>query len=169
MEQLKIAKELERNKLCIQHLLQGKTSQHYTWKASPQEWSLLEIICHLYDEERDDFRARVKHTLFSPAATMPSIDPVGWVTQRHYSEQNYEEKILAFVKERQISIDWLRSLENPNWENTHDHPVFGAVSAKMFLENWLAHDYLHLRQIVKVDYLFLRASSKGDFRYAGDW
>jgi len=58
MNHLQIADELERNQVLIENLLRGKDSESYTWKKSPQQWSLLEIICHLYDEEQADFRAR---------------------------------------------------------------------------------------------------------------
>jgi len=100
---------------------------------------------------------------------MPSIAPEGWVIAYDYASQDYEKALANFLNERKSSIKWLRNLENPNWEQAYNHPVFGMVKAKMFLENWLAHDYLHIRQIVKVNYLYLRNSSNEDFRYAGDW
>ena len=34
------------------------------WKQSENKWSMLEIICHLYDEEREDFRSRLAKILF---------------------------------------------------------------------------------------------------------
>lgn len=169
MSHLQITNELERNSSLFQQLLQNKTKEEYTWKASKEQWSLLDIICHLYDEERDDFRARVKHVLLTPNEQMPSIDPVGWVEKHEYHLQDYDKKIVDFLQERATSISWLRSLEKPNWASSHLHPVFGTVTAKMFLDNWLAHDYLHLRQIIKTNYSYLQFSSKEDFRYAGDW
>jgi len=47
------------------------------WKPAPEEWSVLEVICHLYDEEREDFRTRTRLTLEDPEADWPPIDPVG--------------------------------------------------------------------------------------------
>ena len=39
------------------------------WKPSLDSWSMLEVICHLADEERKDFRPRLKSLLFDdPAA-----------------------------------------------------------------------------------------------------
>jgi len=51
----------------------------------------------------------------------------------------------SFLSEQQHSVEWLKSLKNPNWEETVDHPEVGPRSAKMFLVNWLAHDYDHIR------------------------
>ena len=33
------------------------------WKPTPKDWSILEIACHLLDEEREDFRVRLRSTL----------------------------------------------------------------------------------------------------------
>lgn len=169
MNYLQIADELERNGKTIQTLLDGKHIGAYQWKSDTKRWSLQDIICHLHDEEQLDFRARAKHILFHANEVMPAIDPEGWVKQHKYSKQNYQEKLAAFLSERKSSVEWLRGLDQPNWEASYDHPVFGVVQAKMFLENWLAHDYLHIRQIIKCNYDYLKFTTGGDYRYAGDW
>ncbi len=33
------------------------------WKPSPESWSMLEVVNHLYDEEKDDFRFRLDSLL----------------------------------------------------------------------------------------------------------
>ncbi|HAP01497.1 MAG TPA: hypothetical protein DCQ93_06175 [Bacteroidetes bacterium] len=84
-------------------------------------------------------------------------------------EQNFEERVLAFLAERKNSIAWLRSLENPNWENAYIHPKVGAVRASLLLSNWLAHDYLHIRQITKLKYDYLKSTCGEKLDYAGEW
>ncbi|MEM6429633.1 MAG: hypothetical protein AAF708_10365 [Deinococcota bacterium] len=42
------------------------------------------------------------------------------------------------------------------------------MSAQFFLENWLAHDYLHMRQVVKLKYDYLTADGV-NLIYAGTW
>jgi hypothetical protein len=37
------------------------------WRRDPEKWSALEILCHLRDEEREDFRVRIDLTLHQPA------------------------------------------------------------------------------------------------------
>ena len=51
--------ELQKNKAVFENLLNGSTQDAYTWKQASDKWCLLEIICHLYDEEREDFRVRL--------------------------------------------------------------------------------------------------------------
>lgn len=145
------------------------TEKLYLWKPSPEKWCLLEIVCHLYDIEREDFRARTKHLMESTTAPLPSVDPQGWVETRSYIQQNYHDKLNDFLMEREQSIKWLQSLSNPKWENVYEHPKFGKMTAKMFLSNWLAHDYLHIRQITKLKYDYLKQLTNEDLNYAGNW
>lgn len=71
----------------IPALLAGVDGGQARWRPAPEQWSLLEIACHLLDEERDDFRARVDLTLHRPDEPWPGIDPPGWVTARRYQER----------------------------------------------------------------------------------
>lgn len=164
-----IVRELDRNKSVFRALLTGLDEPEYTWKQTPEKWSLLEIICHLCDEEREDFRFRLNHVLMNPEEPMPSINPPLWVTERNYAAQDYEKKIQEFVQEREKSIEWLKTLESANWSNAYQHPKLGPLPAEMFLANWLAHDYLHIRQITKLKYDNLAATSGQDLSYAGGW
>lgn len=169
MDYNKIIIELERNKTTFTTLLEGLPVEQYTWKQNPEKWCLLEIICHLYDEEREDFRTRTKQVLENPDLPLPKIDPVGWVTERKYLQQNYSEKLNEFISEREQSIKWLTSLKDPKWDNFHDHPSLGEITAKLFLSNWLAHDYLHFRQITKLKFDYLKQLSNEELTYAGNW
>ena len=38
-----------------------------------------------------------------------------------------------------------------------------------FSPNWLAHDYLHIRQIIRLKFAYLQQLSKEDLSYAGNW
>ena len=164
-----IIQRLESNHNVFQSLLNGKEPDEYQFKPDEKSWSLLEIVCHLYDEEREDFRTRVKNTLVSPHLAHPSIDPPGWVIERKYAEQNYEEKVKYFLQERKESIQWLKSLEGAPWGNIYEHPLAGKISAYDFLVNWLAHDYHHFRQINRRMYEYLKVMSGVSLAYAGDW
>ncbi len=169
MDYDKIISNLQSNKEVFLSLLSNVSREEYLWKPQPDKWCLLEILCHLRDEEIEDFRTRVKCVLESPQLGPQPIDPVGWVAQRKYVEQDYDKKLEEFIQERDASVDWLRSLDSPNWHNTYTHPTLGPMSARKFLSNWLAHDYLHFRQIVRLKYDHLIEISGEDLQYAGNW
>ena len=169
MNHAAIIKELSGNHEVFKSLLNGTSKEEYLWKPDISKWCLLEIVCHLYDEEQLDFRYRVKHVLETSEQAMPSINPQGWVKEKKYIEQNYHETLKKFLEERKQSIQWLQSLSSPKWKNIHQHPKLGEMSAEMILSNWLAHDYLHFRQIISIKYHYLQHQSGESLDYAGKW
>ncbi|WPP51434.1 DinB family protein [Catalinimonas niigatensis] len=169
MDHAFIISELTRNKEVFAQLLGHKAEAAIRWKPAADQWCLLEIVCHLLDEEREDFRARIQHLFEHPDTAPPSFDPLLWVTERKYMEQDYEAKVEAFLQEREQSVQWLQSLENPAWTNSYEHPQGGRPDAEHFLANWLGHDYLHIRQISRINYRYLQEHTHNPLRYAGNW
>lgn len=169
MNYAEIIYELEKNKNVFRALLSNLTEEMYLWKQNSEKWCLLEIVCHLYDIEREDFGTRTRLILESSSIPLPPIDPQGWVRTRNYKEQSYDDKLNSFLTEREQSVKWLNCLSNPNWDNTYQHEKIGEMSAKMLLSNWLAHDYLHIRQITKLKYDYLKQRTGEDLDYAGTW
>ena len=164
-----IINQLDNNQFIFERLLRGKQKDEFLWRPLANKWCLLEIVCHLIDEEREDFRDRVKHILENPLNEMPKINPEGWVLEREYVSQNYNEKVSEFLKERSHSIVWLHTKNDANWDNAYHHAKLGFMSAKLFLTNWLAHDYLHIRQLIRYQYDYLKEKSAIDLQYAGNW
>ena len=153
----------------IAALVRGVDDATARWKPAPAAWSILEVINHLADEECDDFRRRVDLTLHDPSADWPPIDPVGWVTSRGYAQRELAASLARFQAERAHSLAWLATLTAPNWEQAHVHPVLGTLRAGEIMASWLAHDLLHLRQLVELHYLAHQSQSPYPVAYAGDW
>ena len=161
---------LEKNQTTFHGLLSDIQESEYLFRPAAGKWCLLEIVCHMYEEEIYDFGARVKHTLEKAVGDLQKIDPEGWVKSKGYVDWNYNETLDNFLNERKRSVKWLRSLKDPEWKNEYVHPKFGGMSAEFFLTNWLAHDYLHFRQITFTKYNYLKQISGGiDIQYAGEW
>ena len=169
MKPLEIIDQLAINQKTFEQALSGLNEKLVNWKPNEKSWSILEIVCHLCDEEVEDFRTRVRYTLQSPESPPPTIDPQGWVLEREYAKQDFSLVKNTFLKEREKSIDWLISLKNPNWEIYFSHPEFGKRTALFYLSNWLAHDYLHLRQIIRTKYQYLNEHTPLPLEYAGNW
>jgi hypothetical protein len=169
MNYVGVAIELRRNRGVFLNLLTGLRPEEYVWKSKPEEWNILEILCHLYDEEREDFRKRLHHTLEFPESEMESINPPAWVIEKDYANQDFNRMLAAFLNERDLSLSWLETLKSPKWQNVHQHPKMGPVTAKMFFVNWLAHDYLHIRQILRMKHMYLKEISGESLDYAGTW
>ncbi|MBW3671631.1 MAG: DinB family protein, partial [Acidobacteria bacterium] len=154
MELTGIIELLERNGMAITTLLERMDRSVAGWKPSPDKWSALEIASHLLDEERDDFRRRIRLTLEDPQQEWPPIDPEGWVTEHSYAARNLDEVVTALRDERHSSIEWLRSVDL-DLEASHLHPQLGPMRIGDLLAAWAAHDLLHLRQLTRIQFQWL--------------
>ncbi len=140
---------LAANSGLIQKLTEGITLSQARWKPSPDRWSILEVINHLYDEEREDFRLHLDIMLHNPDQPWPPIDPKGWVTTRKYNEQSLESSIEKFLSERQQSLTWLEALTAPHWDSTVQAP-WGNFKAGDMFASWVVHDQWHIQQLVEL-------------------
>jgi hypothetical protein len=162
-------RQLETNHDVFAALFNTVSGEQVRWRFQPGKWNLLEIVCHLYDEEREDFRTRLSLVLDDPAQPFPPIDPTGWVLSRNYDAKDFSKTVRDFLEERKKSISWLRGLSHPQWQRAYIHPTFGPLSGELLLTNWVAHDYLHFRQITRVKYDYLAVTSGVKVDYAGNW
>ncbi|MCL6275262.1 DinB family protein [Muricauda sp. 2012CJ35-5] len=160
---------LDNNAGVFKETLSGIPAELITWKRQPSDWNLLGIVCHLVDEEKLDFRARVKHALETPNIPLVPFDPIALIEKHNYEHQEYLQMVDAFLEEREKSIEWLSKLGDVPWSNTIDHPFLGKISAASFLANWLAHDYHHIRQINVIKHAYLKQLSGDELTYAGKW
>jgi hypothetical protein len=157
------------NKEVFKNIFSNIRKEQLHWRQSNEKWNLLEIVCHLLDEEKEDFKSRLKSVLEDPTQPFASIDPAGWVKARNYNEQDYESTVQKFLHERDQSVKWLQSLASAKWDNAYNHPTIGPMSTTFIIANWLAHDYLHIRQITKLKYDYLQHFSGESLGYAGTW
>jgi hypothetical protein len=97
------------------------------------------------------------------------FDPTKWPASRNYMGQDYAAKLAGFLDERTKSVTWLESLVDPQWYNAYQHPKLGPLSAELFLANWLAHDYIHIRQLNRLAFEYLQHQSGTDLSYAGNF
>ena len=78
MNHLQIADELNRNLEVFRGLFRGADQQVYLWRPSPEKWCMLEVLCHLLDEERRrDFPRQTVKLRRMPAPQHGELDERG--------------------------------------------------------------------------------------------
>ena len=77
-----LIKSLERFGGTLPAVVRDVSDEDARWKPPSGAWSILEIVCHLGDEEELDFSQRVRLTLQDSTQAWPPIDPEGWAIQR---------------------------------------------------------------------------------------
>ena len=161
---------LSTNRQVFEGLVNGTSLEQARWKPSPEKWSVLEVVNHLYDEEREDFRQRLNLVLADPKQAWPRIDPRDWVATRRYNERDLDASLNSFFTEREKSISWLKQLPTPNWQNRYEHPDGRAITAGDLLASWLAHDYLHIRQLARLQWQYVGTiAAPYQTTYGGPW
>ena len=74
-----------------------------------------------------------------------------------------------FLEEREKSLAWLDSLSDEDWDTTYTSE-YGSVSAGEMLSCWVAHDNLHIRQLVELRRKHIeRITQPHPILYAGEW
>ena len=169
MEPKILIEQLEINSRRIQAMVEGVSDEQAHWKPDAASWSILEVVNHLYDEERQDFRVRLDIILHRPGEAWPPIDPQGWVTERQYNQRNFEQSIENFLSERRDSLKWLKDLRGEDFTTSVPTP-WGSITAGDMFASWVTHDSLHMRQLVELIHAWIvRISEPYSGDYAGEW
>ena len=115
-------------------------------RPAPDEWAPVEILCHLRDEETEDFGARLRVVLDGRPEFAP-IDPEGWVEARRYREADLGQVLDDLRQRRRASLDLLASIAPERLSNALAHRRLGQLSGLDLLVAWVAHDRLHVAQL----------------------
>jgi hypothetical protein len=94
-----LIRSLERFARVLPVITQDVDDMDAKWKPANGAWSILEVVCHLVDEEIEDFRKRVRMGLANPKTPWPPIDPEGVAIERDYNSQVLSESVKRFVNE----------------------------------------------------------------------
>ena len=169
MEFNTLYQELQDSTGMIRALLMGLTQEETQVKPTAKSWSILEVTCHLYDLEREDFREHLDFILHRQDEEYHAIDPQAWITERNYNQQDFFEMQEKFFAERKKSLAWLQEISGSDWDITYTSQ-YGSVSAGEMFSCWIAHDNLHIRQFVELRRARIENITKPyPIEYAGDW
>ena len=169
MELTQAVSQLHHQGEAILSLCASLSEAQARWKPDPENWSVLEVMAHLLKEERLDFRNHLGSIFQETQDIWPEINPQQWECDKTKDPDPLEQLLLDFKSERETSLAWLSALRNPDWQATITFQ-WGSLSAGDLLASWLAHDLLHLRQLVTLRYhLAVKENKPFDVAYAGQW
>lgn len=119
---------------------------YWTQHPDPQEWSPLQIVCHLLDSERQVQRPRLERILYegNPFITSPKAPPG---PDQFVCGEDGEQYAREFMAERRKTIDLLRSLSPEDWQRPARHSIFGRTSLLEMAHFTAQHDRLHIEQL----------------------
>ena len=144
-----IEPELRGNVGALFGMLQDAKPHFWTQHPDPEEWSPIQVICHLLESEGSVQRPRLERIRAedNPFIAAPKQPPGpkeavvceddGWVAARRFAE------------ERVKTIQWLRELRPEEWSRPARHSIFGPTSLLEMAHFTAQHDRLHLNQLCR--------------------
>ena len=140
--------ELARLPATLRALLDGLDTTLWRERPVEDEWSPIEIICHLRDEEAEDFGARLRVVVTGGDRFTP-IDPERWAVERCYRDAEPVTTLAAFCARRAETLEFLTTVPPDRLRTTVTHASTGtvALSGLDLLAAWVTHDRLHLAQL----------------------
>jgi hypothetical protein len=172
MKTADVISKLAENLTVFESITEGITHDQARWRPEPDRWSVLEVVNHLHDEEIEDFRLCSDILINSPEKDWPSFNPGDWVTNRSYNTRDIDNSVSYLVTERQKSLDWLRGLDDPDWNVKHagSNRFEKPMKVGDILVAWIAHDFFHIRQLINLKWEYLMETCKPfSSRYAGPY
>jgi hypothetical protein len=120
--------------------------QTVTARDGEEDWSVVEVICHLRDSEE----ASLQRTRLMRDQTHPKLttrDPTKLAIELNYASTSLDSALSAFLKFRADHIEELAALSAAQWERTGEHPSAGEITISGMITHLVAHDGIHLAQI----------------------
>jgi hypothetical protein len=140
---------LKATPITLTGLLVGvSNSQARSAKGGNENWSVVEIVCHLRDAEE----ISLQRTTAMRDQEIPLIigyDQEALARERDYYHADLREALSAFVAFREQHLTVLQNLTREQWERVGKHNEFGIISIISMIIHKAAHDAIHCAQITR--------------------
>jgi hypothetical protein len=119
-----------------------------TWTPAPGKWSILEIVCHLRDMERDAYLVRYRRMLAENEPALPDADGDRYALEYDYRSQKLSGALREWARLRRETLRVLKGLKPADWDRAGIHETDGRLTVARLLERQaLGNDEAHLGQI----------------------
>lgn len=128
--------------------LKGVPKKLQLWTPGPGKWSILEIVAHLRDMERDAYIERYRRILSEENPTLPDLDGDVIALRDDYRGMKLPEVLRDWTRLRRESLKILKSVKGAQWERIGTHETAGPLSMTALLRRHaIGNDEAHLGQI----------------------
>lgn len=142
-----IEPELRGNVGALFGTLSDVKPHYWLQHPDPEEWSLIQTVCHLLESETKVQRWRLQkiHAEANPFLSNP-LPPPG-PREATPCDENGWSAAYRFAEERKKTIEWLSTLQPEDWIRPARHSVFGPTNLLEMAHFTAQHDRLHINQI----------------------
>lgn len=140
-----IAPQYRGNLGALRGLLAESSPSQWQEHPDPEEWSILQIVCHLWTTETAVHQARLQSILAEDNPFLAALPPPGpHVPPCH---DNANEVWQRFNRDRQTTLSMLDGLTQAQWQQSARHSIFGLTTLLEMAYFTAQHDRLHITQM----------------------
>jgi len=130
----------------LQGMTAGLTAAEWTHEPTPDDWAIVELVCHLRDTEREVHAQQLEALIQSAAPFIARPNAAVWAKQRSYLNAHGPTAIKEFAEARTASLERLRAAPDDVWTKRARHAIFGPTHFLEAVGFMAEHDRLHLQQ-----------------------
>jgi ribosomal 50S subunit-associated protein YjgA (DUF615 family) len=132
----------------LRALMRELNHEDAKWKPAPDRFSVAEVLAHLSQSEGQCYRVRLDRFM---REERPEFEPDD--AQMHldlYRGADPEDSFDAFKQQREINVEYLRTLPRGAGDRRAHHKAAGDITLQQMLHEWTMHDLGHIRQIAEL-------------------
>jgi hypothetical protein len=130
----------------IEQLVQGLPDDALRWRPSPEEWSIVEVCCHLRDSLEIDGE-RIRRMLSEDDPLLRGYDQEALARERNYQSESMPLVLTALRAFSGGLAYLLENLGEEEWQRTGRHEERGPMSVAQYAQIVADHARQHLAQI----------------------
>ncbi len=130
----------------LQSLTADLTDRAWKHQPAPDDWSILEIVCHLRDTEREVHKLQLEALRKERQPFVPRPDAAVWAKQRNYLNENGSAALAGLLAARADTLREVTEASSETWEKPARHAIFGPTHFGEVIGFMADHDRLHIQQ-----------------------
>ena len=117
-------------------------------KGGDENWSVVEVVCHLRDAEEFTLK-RVEAMRDQDNPQIVGYDQAALAMERKYNKADLQSALQGFLSLREKLITTLSALSPEAWERGGEHNENGHITIFSYILHIVAHDSIHCAQIAR--------------------
>lgn len=109
-------------------------------------WSMIQYAAHLADAARV-YDERLRRLANEENPHLPAYNPDAYAAEFRYHEMDPEDVLLRLTQHRAATIEFLRSLDEGQWERPGVHEEDGPITLRGLAEHMAHHEGDHVSTI----------------------
>ncbi|WP_163855326.1 DinB family protein [Paenibacillus elgii] len=133
----------------LKQAIEGLSENQLKWKATPEQWSVTEVLSHLADHNIV-VSFRIRELLSGSAAQLPAFKQDPWVSSVRANESSADDILDVFRALLVFNSQLFRRLTGEDWSKSGVNFKGETVTLEQAVQAFINHVQTHLRQIERI-------------------